>query len=188
MAIFISVTMVLSIVGFVGIGALHGATNQNYESSYETISYNGFTFYDLGYQKLLSFGDQGLEQGYSFQYLPQELEYITFNTDLSEVFLSEKIYLAYDPSDNESTQEQLNLLAGTLTNFGKRTQDACTHEEACPDIPIIDCEQDTGLILSYAEELEVGKQGSCVLLEGSSEEEIVQLRERFTYAFLGVMT
>lgn len=171
MAIFIAVIMVLSVLGYVG-GSL--ASNNN------KIKYNDFSFVQNGNSwKLLEF------DGFYFQYLPEELENITIPP--SFYITSSKVYLGFKPNDNVSVGNAMSSVSYLLYSNNIIPQEACTIEEDCPDIPIIDCEDNQGIIMLSGDSNTYYQDEKCLIITATDTQELSKLTERFVYQQLGVM-
>ena len=170
---FIIIFMSLSVVGYMGGSFFTGAT------TFQEETYNGYKFYNnSGWQ--LQYG----EKQYYFNYYPSELEYLT----IPEVNLYEsgKVYLAYQPEDEFSVNLYLQQLGSIFYINNFIPQQACTVEEGCPDIPVIDCEEKTGIIL-LAGDNGFSKNNNCLVMKAENSQEMQKLTERLIYKLLGVM-
>ncbi|MBI2665253.1 hypothetical protein HYX12_01365 [Candidatus Woesearchaeota archaeon] len=176
---FIILTMVLSAVGYVA----DSLVRDNSVSTGE-IDYNGYKFYPQGNGWKVNLRGTN----YQFQYLPSELENISLSADISSWWSEEKIYLAYDPDDPLDVQAQLQFINQVLFNSQLTSQLACTQEKGCPDIPIIDCQQKTGLILVSGKENDIVSEERCVKITVIDTLELTKYTERLIYTFLGVMS
>jgi len=172
MAIFIAIIMVLSVLGYVG-GSL--------ASSNSKIKYNEYSFIQSGSSwKLLEY------DGFYFQYLPEDLENITSSSDF--YITSSKIYLGFKPNDNISVGNAMNSVSYLLYSNNIIPQEACTIEENCPDIPIIDCEMNQGIIMLSSDTNTYSQDEKCLIITATDTQELNRLTERFIYQQLGVMS
>jgi len=176
---FIIIVMVLGMGGLFGAGLF--SEDGNHQVSSE--EYNGFTFYRQYTQWKLTVNGKD----YGFNYLPQELENVTLGSDISNWRGSDKVYLAYVPGDTLDSKSFFNLLSAVLYTNNIRPQEACAEEEGCGDIPIIDCENNQGVIFKSGEEFIVHSEGNCVMVEAVDVLELQRATERIIYGFLGVM-
>ena len=166
--------MVLSVLGIY-------ASNVQQESNKE---YGGFTFYPAGT------GWQVKVNGafYKFYHLPDELAEI----NVGQFPLSEKIYLAYDPSEKNITAEDaLFLLRSLLQQFGTRGVVSCMRELGCPgELPIVNCNDATAPVVYFrsAEEQRVIKQGQCIIIQAPTSADLGKAVEKIGYQLLGVMS
>jgi hypothetical protein len=174
----IIVLMSLSIVGFLGSGISGGATTSLNKE------YNGFTFYTEGYQWRLQLG----QTPYFFQNLPAKLEDINIPVNTKGWLNEPKIYLGFEPNETQSISEQVLRLQQVFSNNNVIPQESCLFEEDCPDIPIIDCENNKGIIIKLGNNEGFHEQGNCLVMESSSSRDMQKLTERLIYKLLGVMT
>ncbi len=178
MAWFIIILMSLSVLGFIG-GSLYGG---NSDSSTKT-EYNGFTFYNRNFR----WEAQIQGQTYSFQYLPTELENITFAVPLDDLRSSPRMYLGYKPNDTIAVQPYLQHLARVLFANGIIPQDACTEERNCPDIPVLDCTEKPGIMMLAGEHNAYAREEKCIVITIADTAEAQKATERLIYGWLGVM-
>jgi len=172
---FIIIFMSLSVVGFMGGSFFTGNT------VFKEEIYNGYTFYDNnGWQ--LDLGGNN----YVFSYFPTELEELVVSVDIKQWFTGDKIYLGYKPGDNFSVSRNIQQLGAVFYSNSIMPQQACSVEEGCPDIPIIDCENKKSIILKS------GLTGfvvdhNCLVVKAEDSVEMQKLTERLIYKLLGVM-
>ncbi|MFH1276014.1 MAG: hypothetical protein ABIH82_02795 [Candidatus Woesearchaeota archaeon] len=174
---FIIIVMVLSVGGIIGSGF---NSSQSEEAPFT--EYNGYKIYQYGAQSQVQIAGQT----YTFQYSPVELENLTMPINVLTWLNKEKIYLAYDPQSNMSINQQLQFIGFAFYQNGIIPQQACTTEEGCGDIPIINCENDGIILLSSTENI-ITKDNKCLVLEAENTNELQKMTERFVYGFLGVM-
>ena len=128
---------------------------------------------------------------------PQEQEtvYQGFDYSLEEVqnieigdfeLITNKVYLAYVPEQNNANlQRAMNKVGAVLSAQGFRVVLACTEEEDCPNIPLVDCSNEFQVVSFVESEYnKIYKEGNCIILECTSEE-ISKCADRFDYALLG---
>ncbi|MEW5896703.1 MAG: hypothetical protein AB1668_03365 [Nanoarchaeota archaeon] len=173
----IIIVMVLSVIGFIG-GSFFG----NSEETSQKKEYNGFVLYENYDYWRLQIGDRQ----YNFKYFPTDLENITMPMDVSSLLSSDKVYLGYLPNDTLSVDGELNELAVVFYVHELIPQRACLAEEGCPDIPIINCEENKGIVLRSGA-ASLTKDGECLVMRASNSEELLKLNERVIYSLLGVM-
>jgi len=173
---FIIIVMVLSVGGIIG----SGFNTPEQELPYE--EYNGYKIYQYGLQSQVKVADQT----YTFQYSPQMLESYALPLNVLSWLSKERVYLAYKPNDTIDFNQQLQLLSFIIYQNGIIPQQACTIEEGCPDIPLIDCENDGVILLSSTENI-ITSDNKCLVLEAENPEEMQRLTERVIYGILGVM-
>ncbi|MBS3123702.1 hypothetical protein J4437_03615 [Candidatus Woesearchaeota archaeon] len=179
MAWFISFIMVSSVFGYVL--SFLGADNINIE---QTKEYNGFTFTNQNGYWVLKSGTQS----YVFQNFPIDLEQLSLPMPISDWSTKEKIYLAYQPQDNMSVTQESQFIGTILSNRGIIVQQACTEEQDCPDIPVINCEKNSGLIMHSGKENLISSKQNCLVLEAENIAEMQKLTERVAYGLLGILS
>ncbi len=173
MAYFIVFLMVFSVLGAIG--------SSFFSDDEREKEYNSFNFINMGSQWLLKIGDKD----YYFQYLPEELENITSpGVDLNVP----RIYLAYKPDDTINFDKAFNSIGYVLYHHQETIlQKACTVEEGCPDIPIIDCQEKAGIVVVSGEEDSYTQDGKCLIITAVDNQELEKLTERLMYNLLKVM-
>lgn len=178
MAYFISFIMIFSVFGYVL--SFIGAEDTNTQ---QTKEYNGFTLIDQnGYWAIKSGA-----QSYIFQNFPSDLEQMSLPLSLADWTSKEKIYLAYKPQDNFSITQYQQFITTILTNRGIIVQQACSEEQECPDIPIINCEKNSGLIMHSGKENLISSKQNCLVLEAENGQAMQNLTERVAYSLLGIL-
>ncbi len=174
---FIAFIMVTSILGF----TLKDSSSNNYV-------YNGYTFMREGDKWKAYVNDHYV----SFDFLPSQVEDIAFGGfNLN----SNKIYISYDPNQTDSVVEySLSRLYTLLKDEGYTVVLACTVEEGCPDIPVVDCDKVQGMmdnpgVLKVEKtdgKAQIDLNGSCVSIDGK-DVELIRSTDRIIYSILGVM-
>lgn len=149
----------------------------------ETVDYYGYKFYklDQGWKTIL--GTQQLV----FRYNPTQLENISLaNVELP---LSEqKVYFAYSPGDIAFDNE-MGMLGSIFVSKGVRPVKACIGEEGCPNVPIVDCNDEEYKKIYFKEgnNSKIYLDGSCTVLEAEDRLSMEMLVERLYYRILGIM-
>jgi len=169
--------MSLSILGYVGGGllGLGESTNQKEYNNY--ILYYNSGLWDLVYKN----------QKYQFQYLPHELENISI-PDTAFLINSPKLYLAYVPNDTiQADQTILRIRTIMAAETSLVPQVACIQEAGCPDIPIISCTDNSGILIKSGENNGFQTQDKCLVMNIKDYSEQDKLTERLLYRLLGVM-
>jgi hypothetical protein len=173
MAWIIIILMTVSVLGVVGGSFFSEDGNEKY---------NGFTFINTNnYWSLRINGEE-----YSFQYLPTELENLTLPAESLDFSLG-KVYLGFKPADTINWEGSLNLLAFTLYKQNIMPQESCLIEEGCPDIPIINCQENPGIIIVSGDETSYTQDQKCLIMTATDNQELTKLTERLIYKLLGVM-
>ncbi len=175
---FIVIVMVLSVFGIVG-------TFFSEEDSAESkVEYNGFALYN----RTSVWQVQSGGKWYAFRYFPSELENQFLPDEIAAKLLSSsKVYLGFIPEDKISVENELNMVGLTLYNLNIIPQKACVVEEGCPDIPLIDCGSNAGIIFKYGEISRNVVDEQCLILEAPDAEELRKQTERLIYELLGVI-
>ena|SRR3989344_694395 len=152
----------------------------------QTEEYNGYTFSNNGGQWVVSVGGQELY----FSYPPKAVEDLVIPLDLTSWRNSQAIYLGYNPKENNTASSEMTYLAGTLSILGIRSQLACTVEDDCPDIPVVDCSKST-IVFSSGNydnnKTVISNDNNCLMVETKDFYELHRITERIIYGLLGVM-
>ena len=176
---FIVITMVLSVVGFVGTEFF--ASRAAAASSAE--EYNG-------YQLSNQYGQWSIVvrgQTFTFRHSPRELENMTIPMEIIPWLANGKIYLGYVPNDRFVVDPQIQFIGSTLVQSGIIFQQACTIEEGCPDIPLLDCTVKEGMVLRSGDQTVMTTDNKCLVLQAVDEVDMHKLAELVSYHILGVM-
>ncbi|MBR9683475.1 hypothetical protein GOV03_02955 [Candidatus Woesearchaeota archaeon] len=173
MAWFIVLLMTFSILGIVGSSFFSEEVGRE--------KYNGFDLIKANNLWLLR--SEGKE--YYFQHLPSELEDLAFPTGV--VFDAPRIYLGFQPNDKLNVDKTINSLAYVFYNYGVTSQKACTIEDGCPDIPIMNCQEKVGIVIVSGETNSYTRDEKCLIMTAVDNQELGRLTERLTYGLLGVM-
>lgn len=171
---FIAGIMVLSIIGFVG-GSFFSQKEEKRE-------YKGFIFLKKENVWTLKLK----ETNYDFQFLPSELEDISFSSEFS--LETSSLYLGYWPGETINFKAAFNLLGSVFYNhYGILSQKACLKEEDCPGLPLLDCQKEKGIVITSGKENNYTQEDNCLIIKASNNQELRKLTERFAYYLLGVM-
>lgn len=174
--VFIIILMIGSTIGYV----FSGLQNDNKQNS--DLVYNGYTFTQT-------------ESGWTFlynnkiiyvDYLPDEVKDIPLE---SFPLGNSKVYLVYKPSEKDNNIDySLRKVYSVLRGNGFNTFLACSDEQDCPDIPIVDCENSLSPIVLFKKEdlLKTSINGKCLVLEGDAIG-LSKASDRFIYSVLGVI-
>jgi len=173
----IIILMVLSVFGIVGSFFAQDPDSAN------KVEYNGFILYNRTSLWQMQSGDQW----YTFQYFPSELENLSLTSNLGEWLNTEKVYLGYVPNDELNVENHLNSIGLVLYNMKIIPQKACAEEKDCPDIPILNCDENVGIIMQSGQESSIITDKKCLVLIAEDEEELRKLTERVIYSLLGVI-
>ncbi|MFH1839900.1 MAG: hypothetical protein ABH849_02010 [Nanoarchaeota archaeon] len=171
LGIFIVVIMVSSILGY--------TFKEDEEDS--GIVFNGVQFYQ-NQDKWVAYVGNGY---FAFDYLPNEVEEIQYETFQIN---SNKVYLGYIPTEkNVNFDYGLSKVYSTLNSLGIKSVLACSEEENCPDIPLVDCSNEFQVVsFIESEDNKIYKEDNCIILECTSDE-ISKCADTFNYVLLGVI-
>lgn len=148
----------------------------------EKLEYNGFKFSVNG--NLLVSKINGAN--YNFEYSPKEVENIKSITLKGESFNS-KIYLLYDPIEYNENDFEFIRLKQFLLSKGANINFACTNEEGCGDLPILDCRNANKVVyLKTSNKNEIYTEENCIVL-GAVKGDELKVVNRFIYGILGVI-
>ena len=182
MAWIVIILMSSSVLGAIG-GAIFSPSGTVVA---QTEEYNGYTFSNNGGQWIVSVGGQELY----FSYPPKAVEDLVIPLDLTSWRNSPAIYLGYNPKENNTASSEMTYLAGTLSVLGIRSQLACTVEDDCPDIPVVDCSKST-IVFSSGNydnnKTVISNDNNCLMVETKDFYELHRITERIIYGLLGVM-
>ena len=175
LGIFIAVIMVSSILGF-------SINSGDEESTATKETYNGYDFFKNQQDLWVVYIDNGY---YGFDYLPEEIQDIDFE---SFNLVGGKVYLSQVPEQRTvNFNYAMNKIYSTLANKGFTAVVACSEEAGCPDIPLVDCNNEFPVIsLIESEDNKIYKQDNCLILECDSDS-ISKCADRLNYDLLGVM-
>ena len=168
LTLFIAFIMITSVLGFVFSG----------DNSQSSVEYNGYTFTrtENGWASYIR------DQYLYFTYSPADLTSDPFNVFSIN---SEKVYIAYNPSEMDVVlQNSIDRLRYIFSLNGIIAHPACSIEDGCPDIPIVNCD-DGFPIISFrkSDQNRISTDGTCIVLEGY----FVKNTDRLSYWLLGVM-
>lgn len=185
MAWIVIILMSSSVLGAIG-GAIFSPSGAVVA---QTEEYNGYTFLNNGGQWAVSLGGQD----FYFLYPPKAVEDLVIPIDLTSWRNSQAIYLGYNPKENSTAASEFSYLTNVLYQLGIRSQSACTVEDDCPDIPVVDCNKNTIVFNSPSNsnginpETSISKDDNCLIVETTDFHELHRITERIIYELLGVM-
>ncbi len=178
MPLFIALIMVMSVFGYM------------WGSSKTKMTYNEFKFYQLENNNYM-FKING--KSVVFNYYPEDLEQINSTKGLKKLFAGPMVYATSDPNSPyaESIAEvQFNLgkILGEFKNI--YVQNAFTSQTEYP-LPVITCENASRVIpvitIEKSNTTQITAQGTCIIIEAKTKQDIIALYERLLYSILGVM-
>ncbi|MBW3003720.1 hypothetical protein KY337_04095 [Candidatus Woesearchaeota archaeon] len=171
---FIVIIMVASTLGIV--------LNYRSEDTVKAKDYKDYKFFPTsnGYMSIIN------NRQFFFAHFPGDLENISVEYNLN--FESEKVYFTYDPSDEINFDSSINKLGSIIFSMNLRPVKACIKEEGCPDIPVVDCEEETPkFFFKESDSTSISQENNCVVLEAESRDKMDQLVEIIYYRLLGIM-
>ena len=179
-SIFIVVIMTMSVLGF-----LFGSGNSN-DQEYK---YDKWTFIRTGSQWVTKYNDKQL----FFDYFPEQVTDISINQDIISKLNVLEVDLTYD--SNDSLKEAIALShymmqqnLGQVSNLYLRQ--GLTSNNTF-NLPIITCEDSTDAVpIIYFKESNETKaylQDKCIILEADSEIDILRIKDRLLYGYLGII-
>ncbi len=170
-----------AIVLFVMVFSILAIKLGNTNEEIETLEYNGFKFSING--NIWVSKINGID--YNFEYNPKDLEGIN-SIELKDYGFNTKIYLLYDPIENNHNDYEIQRLRQFLASKGTVNL-ACIKEEGCGDLPIIDCRNtNKAVYLKVSDKNEIYNEENCTVLSAVKEEEL-KVINRFIYGVLGVI-
>ena len=203
--IAIGVLIALFAIALIGVRFLKGPTGamtleQMHELNIqgkETVNnylYNGYSFVNnqgLWYTQVEN--HKGTLFDIPLHYGPRELEDISIVGSISDEFLTQDLYLTFDPTGTElqyvalsSAELSLSLASG----FGLTPNAVCMNNDsrACADRKIIsECQTDKAvIILRKSNVTKVAINGNCVVIEGIGED-LVRATDRFLLRLYSIM-
>ena len=175
--IFVGTILFLMVFSIFAVKLFGGNNDQDTEKT----DYNGFEVVNKGnYWSVIA---NNIE--YGFEYPPQELEHIS-SLNLKNEPLSGKVYILFDPEITTQNSQEVLRLRQFLSSKGVLVSLACTKEEGCGDIPIMDCRNSNKAVyLRKTNTTQIFKEDNCIVLEYASGEEI-KVINKFMYGILGV--
>ncbi len=154
----------------------------NSDSNQDKIDYNGLEFVNRGNGWITEI--DGIN--YGFEYAPNEVENIEA-PDLKSESFSGKVYVLFNPDEFNAVSQELTRLRGFLAAKGAIANLACSAEEGCGDLPIVDCNNQNKIIyLRNNNSTEIVMENNCIILNSNYGDE-VKVINRFMYGILGVI-
>lgn len=177
-AIIVGVIIFIMVFSSIAIGFFY---NPGSDISENSVEYGGFTFTDRGNGWFVDIN--GNE--YGFEYGPFFVENVK-SIDLKNEEFSNRVYVAFDPSEFSENSDEIFRLRQFLQSRGIAANPACIKEEGCGDLPIVSCDNQDVIYLDSGENTQIYKDKECIVLESKPGEEL-QAINRFMYGVLGVM-
>lgn len=152
------------------------------DSAAKNMDYKGQKFYltSNGFMTVLN------NKQMFFAYFPADLENISTNFDLN--IESDKVYFLYNPIDETNFDSNMNKLGKIIYELNIRPVKACSQEENCPDIPVVDCEEEIQkFFFKEANQTSITQDQNCIVLNAESKMDMDMLIEIINYKILGIM-
>lgn len=152
------------------------------EGDSKEIDYNGHKFVynqQTGWTTIVN------GQQVSFEMLPTDIEGVKkesfFGLDVG------KTYVAFNPAEFSEKSYEINRLISFLAFTGRQAFPACTKEEGCGDLPVINCTSTTSNVvyLVVSNETRIKQDYNCLILEAKPGDEI-KVITMFLYQLLGI--
>lgn len=148
----------------------------------QELEYNGFKLFNKGNGWVINVNN--IE--YGFEYSPQDVEDIK-SFDLKNELFSTKVYVLFDPDNFSSNSLELLRLRQFLLTRTDSVNFACTKEQGCEDLPILDCRNPNKLVyVKIGEKTQIYKEDNCIVLQAINKEQLMIIN-RFMYGVLGVI-
>ncbi len=181
-AITIAALFGLSFIGFIGVGG--GADAQAAKVASSDIEYNGFVFVPTDGYWVTTINNQEIY----FISPPSALESFEVPANTDQILTYSKVYIAYDPNQKIDLTSIQSRTYSFLSAYNVQTFLACSTEEGCPDIPVIDCNDDHAIIFLQNDNVtSIEANGNCLELNARNVETMQRQLERIFYSALGIM-
>ncbi|MBS3117736.1 hypothetical protein J4430_02555 [Candidatus Woesearchaeota archaeon] len=127
------------------------------------------------------------------RYDPKSVEDIPIEANLNEIIQKKVVFVAIDPTDTRlkgrTTVAAMELNDNIEKFFNRTVNGAFTIEQA--NYTVRTCENTGGteavIKLQLGEENKIFKEGSCVVVEGKTEEDLIRGADRLFLRLLGIM-
>ncbi len=124
---------------------------------------------------------------YPFEYPPIEVENIKSSINLKEEVFTPKAYLLFNPGEFQENSQELARIQNFLFNNGIITNLACSKEEGCGDLPIINCRNPNKVVyIRNADQSSISNEENCIMLDFKEGEQLKVINS-FMYRILGVI-
>lgn len=158
------------------VGSIIGLYSQEDTTS---AKYNGHAFTPYGNGWVVRINNQDLQ----FAYHPKDLEPYA----QAPLNLGQKVYILFNPKEEDQNNQELQRIAAYLNFAGKAPNFACTQEDGCGDLPIIDCTQHVSAIhYKRGNQTRFSTENTCTILEYNPAEP-TQATELAAYKILGIL-
>lgn len=166
------------------------------DSSYPTIEYNGFEFYEIENMWYTQWQLEDKIFTLPLRHNPLEVEDVEIHGQLQKSFNRKNVYITFDPRNSSETNFTiLSLAAAELSLSMTKVMQvnaiaSCAYDVpgVCQDRPIVTCEdKDKSVILiSDVGTPEILLHGDCVILKGYNMD-LLKSVDRFLYQWYGIM-
>src|SRR3989344_2484874 len=161
--------------------------------------YNGFNILPVkeegyrGYNIEVYINDIPYPESLLIRYDPKSVEDIPIEANLNEIIQKKVVFVAIDPTDTRlkgrTTVAAMELNDNIEKFFNRTVNGAFTIEQA--NYTVRTCENTGGteavIKLQLGEENKIFKEGSCVVVEGKTEEDLIRGADRLFLRLLGIM-
>jgi hypothetical protein len=156
--------------------------NSNATPAQDIYEYNSFKF-----TRTNNYWNLNLKGvGYPLFYLPTDLEDISIETN-NLILSGQKYYLLFDPKQFNEANDEITYLKEFSTVRGASVSLACSSEEGCGNLPILNCNSNQNIIyFKNGEHTKLYKQDKCFVLEASPGQEF-KVINKYMYFDLGVV-
>lgn len=159
-------------------------------SGANTIEDSGMLFQQRADGQIVIWETEMAGQDVAFFYLPSQLADISADYNTAAL-VSPAIFVAFDPA-----QEDLEFIdfarfhiSEDLQLNGQQAIAAITsNSSAYPALPVIDCQTEPVILFRYGNTTSISEQGSCVVVQGVSPQEIIRAGERLRYGYYEAIT
>ncbi|MBI2107154.1 hypothetical protein HYT57_04160 [Candidatus Woesearchaeota archaeon] len=201
----IIIVLIVILVGFVVfVSFTYGEGFLTGKHIYESSSGEEFTFIENEVGELTLYDLQlytervGVEHLYQIpvRNLPKDVAFVSFEEGVQKKILSSKgVFITLDPKLNAQASLGAIEIAGVIgtADFGVfkiPTQGAFT-EKTDMDYPVKTCDDANGgvtvVLLNLGQGNRVYSNGSCVIVEGNSYENLIKSSERLIFGLFGVL-
>jgi len=179
------------VLGFLMVTSMFGFITAYTDQSQTTLQYNEFRFE----QTTRGFATDVDGQTLEFSYFPESVESISVDQQVIDKLKGvNALTLTYDP------ESEINQSAALVQyNLGSLYEEALdvyvtralTNNTLFDSLPQADCEQATQFVpvvkLTKANQTRVSQQGNCILVEATSDVDMIRLQDRISYGLLGVI-
>lgn len=157
------------------------------EETERNFMYNGFSFVKFDNMWYTQVQRNNILFDVPLHFNPRQLENISVFGSLDERFEQKKIYVTFDPDEDNLQYVALSvaeLSRNIIEGMGLMPVASCTtaNDSACIDRPIVDCENSSLAVIymKQSNSTSVELKGNCAVISGR-EWDIVRSTDRFLY-------